>query len=370
MSSVSIVKCPEYEQSKQSMEKALDLLGGLKKYIKQGDKVLIKPNLVDPVPPEKGSDTHPLFLKSIIELVKEITPNVYVGECSGGNDKGITQRCYEVSGAKKVVEETGAEFINFQENRFIPKDIDRYKVLEKTDFAEALFDMDFIINLPKFKTHGVTFMTSGMKNYFGCVHPLERTYLHKEFPKTPEFSKGIVDVFSFINSLKPSLTILDAIRTMEGNEGPSHGDLRKTNLILASEDTVALDTVISKITGHNPKAIPMIKDAYERGLGESDLTKIDVLGEKIEDVEMKDFKQNALFTNRYRNMPGYGKFFEAEPVLDKEKCIKCGICARNCPVGAIKLDPYPVIDRKKCIKCFCCQELCPEHAMRVNLISK
>jgi len=92
-SKVSIVRCEKYEDSKEKMIACLDLLGGLKQFIKPNQKVLIKPNLIDPVPPEIGADTHPLFLKAIIELTKEITKNIFVGDASGGNDSGITDKC-------------------------------------------------------------------------------------------------------------------------------------------------------------------------------------------------------------------------------------------------------------------------------------
>ena len=365
-SKISLVRCNDYENCKERMRECLDLLGGLKQFIKSGQKVLIKPNLIDPVPPEVGADTHPLFLKAIIELTKEITQNIFVGDASGGNDSGITDKCYKISGLKRVVEETGVEFLNFQETEFIPRDISGYQVLEKTDFAAPLFDMDFIINLPKFKTHGITFITGAIKNTFGCIHPLERIYLHKNFPKHEIFSKGIVDVYSFIKKLKPGITIMDAIRSMEGDQGPSHGPMVNTNLILAGEDGVAIDAVMAKITGHQPMAIPIIRNATERRVGNGNLDEIDVVGEKIEDVLFSGFKQSSLFDNKYKKMPGYGKLFDAIPVVNKEKCIKCGTCVNNCPVGAIKLDPYPEIDRKKCIKCFCCHEFCPKGAIDVK----
>lgn len=358
MAKVSVVKCKRYEDAKEAIKKGLDLIR-LAKFIKKGDKVLIKPNICDPFPPEKASCTHPLFVKAVIELVQKQGAEAWVGEASGGIDIENTGKALRISGILDAIEETRAVVRNFQKEPFIPKDIENYGVLEKTDFASAVFEADKIINLPKLKTHGLVFMTGAIKNCLGCIHPGERQYLHRQFPKVEEFAEGLADVFSVV---KPSLTIMDAVVAMEGDEGPSHGNPKNVGLVIASEDAVAVDAVAAEIIGYKALAIPTTKIAAERGLG--NIKNIKVIGEKLKNVLVKDFKKSSLFAelNKYKKEGGHGKEFFYNPVLIKERCIKCGTCEKNCPVGAISLKPYPEIDRKKCIRCYCCHELCPQTA--------
>ncbi|MEM3556118.1 MAG: DUF362 domain-containing protein [Candidatus Micrarchaeia archaeon] len=359
---VAVLKCPSYLEVKKQINNSLRLLGGVKKFFKKGKKVLIKPNISDPLPAEKASNTHPLFVRAVIEITQEAGSEVWVGECSAGGGEGITRKCLEISGIGDVVRETGVEFRNFQEEPFVQQGIPNSKVLEKTDFASALFQADFVVNMPKLKTHGLTFMTGAVKNCFGFIHPAERKYLHKTFSKREQFSQGLVDVYSFI---KPHLTIMDAVVAMEGEQGPSFGNPRKLSVIIAGEDGVAVDAVAASIIGYNPLAIPTIKYAEERGVGVGNLERVKVVGSRVKRVT--NFKLHPLFDNKYRKIEGFGKSFVMLPEVDKSKCIKCGTCADNCPVSAIKMFPYPVFDRKKCIMCYCCHELCPTGACKLEI---
>lgn len=359
---VAVLRCPSYSKVKKQINESLRLLGGARKFFRRGRKALVKPNISDPLPPEKASNTHPLFVKAVIEIAQEAGSEVWVGECSAGGGEGITAKCLEISGIGAVVRETGVEFRNFQEEPFVQRAIPNSKVLEKTDFASAFFQADLVVNLPKLKTHGLTFMTGAVKNCFGFVHPQERKYLHKTFPKREQFSQGLVDIYSFI---KPHLTIMDAVVAMEGEQGPSFGNPRKLGMVIAGEDGVAVDAVAANIIGYNPLAIPIIKYAEERGVGVGSLERIEVVGSRVKKVT--DFKLHPLFDNKYRKIEGFGKSFVMLPEVDRLKCIKCGTCAENCPVGAIKMSPYPVIDRRKCIMCYCCHELCPTGACKLEI---
>ncbi|MEM5793531.1 MAG: DUF362 domain-containing protein [Candidatus Aenigmatarchaeota archaeon] len=362
MPKVSIVKCDDYSRSKEAIKKSIDLLGGLENFVKKGDKVLLKPNICEPLPPEKHANTHPEFVRSVIELVKECGGTPIIGELSAGNIPGRTNDSFEISGISKIARETKTKIRNFQEEEFIVKEIPDYLVLEKTDFAKAIFEVDLIINLPKLKTHGITFITGAVKNCFGCIHPEEREYLHREFSDRESFSNGLLDVYSF---LKPQLNIMDAIIGMEGDQGPSYGKPRKIGVVLASEDGIALDAVAAKITGHNPKAILTCRIGEERGLGICDIEKIDLVGERIDEVVIHDFKKHTLF-NEYRKENGFGSDFIYEPYVVKEECIGCRACEMSCPVNAIKIENHPEFDRDKCIKCFCCQEVCTTGAIKLE----
>lgn len=364
MPKVSIAKCEDYSKVKNRIEKSLELLGGVKKFFKKGNKILLKPNISDPLPPNSASNTHPMFVKGIIEIAQKAGAEVWVGECSAGGGPGVTGKCLGISGIGAVIDNTNTIFRNFQEELFVPYNIPNFKVLERTDFASAIFQADMLVNLPKLKTHGLTFMTGAIKNCFGCIHPSERQYLHRNFPKREQFSQGLVDVYSFV---RPPLTIMDAVVGMEGDQGPSFGNPKKIGVVIASEDGVAVDAVAATLIGYTPLAIPTIKNAYDRGIGAGDVRKIEVVGNRIKDVIVKDFKQHPLFDNKYRKMQGFGKSFLMIPEITQSKCIKCGVCVNNCPVHAISMNNYPIIDRQKCIMCYCCHETCPQGAYRLKI---
>jgi uncharacterized protein (DUF362 family)/MoaA/NifB/PqqE/SkfB family radical SAM enzyme len=351
---VGLVRCDNYSDVRTALLKAIACIGGLEAIVKPNARVLIKPNICDPVPPERAATTHPMVVKAIIELVKEITQNVVVGEQSASNSKGITESALEISGIGEVLRDTGVRFRNLQVEPFINKEILGYRSMKRSDFSKAVFEPDVIINLPKFKTHGMTFITAGVKNCFGLIHPDERKYLHANFSGREEFSQGIIDVFSVI---RPNLTIIDAVIGMEGDEGPSNGHPKKIGYVIASVDTVAADAIAAIITGHSPMAITTIKLADERGLGFGSMDRISVVGDELRIVS--DFKPHSSYTNLPNDKRG------AQPEIN-EKCVRCGICMNSCPVNAIdKGYGRYSINVDKCIRCYCCLEVCTHGAVGI-----
>jgi len=362
MSKVVLTKCKDYKKVKQILLDSLKLIGGIKKYIKKGSKVLIKPNLSDPLPPEKAATTHPLLIKAIVEIVQETGAKVTIGECSAGNVENATKKAFDICGVNEIANQTGALTRNFQEEDWILKNIPDYKILKKADFAQALFEADFVINVPKLKTHGITFITSALKNTFGCVEFKNRALLHRKLKDRRDFAQALVDVYSFV---KPQLTIIDAVLAMEGDEGPSYGNPVDLGYVIISEDGVAADAVAAHLTGHRALALPIICHAHERGLGIADLKKITVLGDKL--TTKKDFKRSSLFHDELNKHDGFKKEFEFQPSIT-ELCMKCGACFNSCPVSAISFDEKTgyKINEEKCIQCLCCHEVCVHAAIKLN----
>lgn len=353
MSIVSLTHCKNYGDSIDSLRKTFNNLGGIEKFINKNDKVLLKPNLCNPSSPQKAALTNPIFMKNLILLIKEQTDNVYIGDLPAVDKKGITHETISSIGLDKVMKETNTKLANLELAPFIAKEIKDYKILERTDFSKVIFDFDVIINVPKLKSHGLTYMTGAVKNLFGLIHMEERRYLHSNF-EVDDFCQGIVDIYSYLKP-KVSLHIMDAIVAMEGDEGPSYGDSRNVGYVIASDDGVAVDTVAAEITGHQASYIPTIKKADERNLGIGDITKINLIGDDLKKVE---FRKHKTYTERYESKNS-SSFLEINNM-----CVKCGNCYRACPVDAIEIkDGMYTINQDKCIKCFCCVENCSYSAI-------
>lgn len=343
---VSIIKCEDYRKVKKAIQQAVDLLGGFQKYIRKGDKVLLKPNIGFRRPPDSGFVTNPQFVKAVAELAAEAGGKIIIGDIGAGLDQE-RKEAFEITGIKDVAEQTGSELTNLKEDGFIVKTISGHHVIDKIGIAKKIFEVDCVINLPKLKTHGVTFLTGAVKNLFGCVDPELRLLLHLQFNKE-DFNRSLVDVYSVIKPVL-KLNIMDAIDSIEGGFA-TIGNKKRTGLVLSSKDAVCLDTVSAVITGHNPLQIPWMSCISEKYSALCDIKKINILGEKIENVIVKDFKKHASITREQ----------SLKLSINKDKCIKCDRCIENCPVKAIK--DYK-IDNTRCIRCFCCEEVCPKNAV-------
>ena len=353
-SQVVILKCPEYFPSSisQTIDKLFILLGGIDNFVKSQDKVFIKPNLLSASLPEEGITTHPLLVKEICKRFKDMGAKVFLGDSPGG---GISlEEVYEKTGMRKIAQELGIELIKF----------DKIRKIKDYPIAEIVFECDRFISLPKFKTHALTTITAGIKNSFGLVPGIYKTELHLKYPNPKEFSKVLVDIFSL---RKPDLVIVDGVVSMGGN-GPSAGILKKTGFILGSKDAVAIDAVLAKAIGLNPKNISTIYEAYKQGLGEMRGEEIEILGESQESILQKDFPlprgYSFLGILPSSILKWGGKLIKLKPVIRNSSCKRCGVCMNSCPVKAIDIrDKEIKIDYRICIKCLCCYEFCPHKAI-------
>jgi uncharacterized protein (DUF362 family)/MoaA/NifB/PqqE/SkfB family radical SAM enzyme len=349
---VAAIQCEDYNRVAEAVRKAVKELGGIERFVKKGDTILLKPNLCDPLAPEKAATTHPAIVKEVIALVKGAGGTPVVGELAAGNTPNRTKECLKVCGIEIVCRETETRLINFQEGGYIAKNIKDYKVLEKTDFVEAISSVQGIISLPKLKTHGLTYLTGAVKNFFGCVHPEEREFLHHS--NTDMFTDGIIDIYAH---LKPRirLNILDAVISMEGDEGPAYGEPRVTSYVIASSDAVAVDVAAAKLTNHDPMRIPTIKKAIGRKLSVP-IAKMKFMGDAITPCE--NFVQHSNYLNE---VAGHKAILQPRIT---DRCVKCGACFQSCPHGAIYEAPNQYkINEQACAQCYCCQEVCAHGAI-------
>ncbi|MDD5618441.1 MAG: DUF362 domain-containing protein [Candidatus Omnitrophica bacterium] len=359
-SKVALVKCRTYNSREVdgAVEKALDLLGGIESIIKPNSKVLIKPNLLTDSAPEDCITTHPQVVESVISLVKKTNADIYVGDSPGVIGQKIdVDRVYEKTGMKESCKRQNVKLAYF----------DKAVLKNNIPVADWIGNCDYIINVPKFKTHGLTTLTGAIKNLFGLVMGVHKTKIHKDYFKVHAFSNRVVDVFELA---KPALNIVDGIVAIEGDGPGSSGTRKDVGLIAASQDAVAIDSVLAAIMGLFPKDILTTKEAARRNLGESDIEKIDMLGENLGEFADNNFKLPSL--SIIYSMPEFlfniaKKFVWHKMYVCRNLCKSCGRCIGVCPVGAVSFKKNKAfIDYKKCILCACCQEICPYKSIIVQ----
>ncbi|UCG68158.1 MAG: DUF362 domain-containing protein [Thermoplasmata archaeon] len=363
MVEVSIVKCNSYDDAEYGVKKSLELIGGIGSFIKPQDTVLLKPNLLTSKPPEKAITTHPEIVKAMINMLQKAGCEVIVGDSAGG--RGLTDSAYEVSGIKKVVDELGVGWINFDLAGAYTLKIPNGKVLKEIPIAKPVVDADVVISLPKLKTHALTLYTGAIKNMYGAIPGGNKSLIHAITNSSKRFSEALIDLYSVVPM---HVSVMDGIVGMEGL-GPHMGNPKKSSVVLASKDALALDAVSSTIMGFTPSEIPMLRFAEERGLGTIDLAKITVLGESVENVKIQ-FKKPYRLQKGLMFLPAVirNRFVETPrlPYPVKKKCNECKICEENCPVAAIKITDGPQFDYDKCIRCYVCHELCPEGGIKLK----
>lgn len=356
---VAAVKAHNYnlEELIPAVRKGLELIGGLDTIVQPSSKVFIKINhLSPPSPPERGIVTHPVFTEAVIALLKEISADITVSD----DIEEWEGNCFAVSAYRAMCARQGVKLVNLREGGFIEQPCGG-KILKNLYISKIVREADVIINLPKFKTHSLTVFTGGIKNMYGIIPAGLRRKFHGRYLRSEDFCRMLVDIYAMA---KPQLTIIDAIMAMEG-EGPGSGKMKDLGLILASRDAVALDAVCGGIIGLQPVDILTTRYAGERGLGISQLSSIDVIGEKFEDLVTKDFKLPATFARTAINRAPRGPVkyileqISPRPRVKKKNCTACGKCVKACPAGAARMaGKTSVIDAKLCIRCMCCHEVC------------
>jgi len=371
---VSIVRCADYEYAniEKAIRKSIELLG--KDVFPRKKRVLLKPNLISSTKgPDKPVNTHPVFVEIVASVLQnEFHNKVFIGDSSGGMSYGKTLQSYQNSGLVDVERITGAELLNFESAGIVTLRNEKNKIKKEFNVTKFFNEVDFIISLPKLKSHSLVGYTGAVKNMMGLVPGAGKREMHFIAPKVTDMLKCIVDLYSLV---RPNLSIMDAVIGMDG-EGPAAGNPKNIGLVLASSDAVALDAVALEIAGYNPGKTEFIVDAEARGLGVGSLENIEVRGESINDVRIKDFEiPSSMVKNLFINcMPswvfkiGFSAMTSGVPVIQKSICKRCNVCYDSCPVNAIeKKNGYLKVKHAQCIECYCCHELCPYDAIKIRL---
>ncbi|MFP4020025.1 MAG: DUF362 domain-containing protein [Halanaerobium sp.] len=369
MTIVAAKKCYSYqaEELSEKLDSLLKELGGLEKFISDGDRIVFKTNLLMGKAPEAAVTTNPEFIRALARKVKTLGAEVIIADSPGGpfNDK-LLKRAYQKSGLYEMAAEEGLS-LNYNTDSK-KHEYKAGKINKSFQLASYLEDADLIINLPKLKTHGLTMYTGAVKNLFGCIPGVLKAEYHLRIQSVYDFSRMLNDLAGLV---APELTIMDAVVGMEG-EGPSNGKPKEFNYLLASTSPYYLDLAAVRLMGISPEEkVPSIKAALKDQIIKKD--NLELRGDQIEVLENVEIpkieKENNLLDSR---MPDFlsdilEKFLRPKPVFKENKCVGCKTCAENCPPDAITMvDNFPEVDLDECIRCFCCQELCPYDAVEIK----
>lgn len=358
---VAAVKVDGYtgREIEQGIDEALALIGGLAGFVNPGDKVLLKPNMLEGLPPERAVTTNPEIVRAMIRQVKRIGAVPVVGDSPG---TAGTVKTAERCGILAVCRQEGAELLPFDDTAELAYPGGR--MIKKFTLARRLLEVDKVISLAKMKTHTFMGITGAAKNMFGFIVGVQKAQFHLRMQARREFAGMLIDLAGLV---KPVLSVVDGVVGMEGN-GPRNGRPYKAGVLLAGANCFAVDIVMATMMGFNPERLPLAALSLERGLTPP-LAGIDLVGNAA-DLRFKFVEPRSMLSLTDR-MPKWAarlgrSQLTARPAIG-DACVGCGRCAEHCPPQAMTVVGGKVhIDYGKCIRCYCCQELCPANAVRLE----
>lgn len=250
--------------------KALEALGGITRFVKKGQRVVIKPNMSFAKTPDFAASTHPLVVVAVAQACIEAgAREVLVLD----HTLQRAELCLERTGIRDACKQhvPGVHVLALQDRKFFREiRIPQGKVLDRVEVLTDILDNAVLINVPVAKSHSATGVSLGLKGLMGLIW--DRESFHSQF----NINQGIADLATVI---KPQLTILDATRAMVSGGPGGPGDVKKPNLIIAGVDPVAVDSYGVGIVpwyGKNFKGrqVEHLLEAYQRGLGKIDVEKL------------------------------------------------------------------------------------------------
>jgi uncharacterized protein (DUF362 family)/Pyruvate/2-oxoacid:ferredoxin oxidoreductase delta subunit len=369
---VSITKCDSYEVGKvrTGVTASLEPIGGLRSFVKEGDRVLVKLNLLGAYSPDRAITTHPAVAQAVVESIQALGATAVVGDAPGGGCSAATYRSLlRTTGIQRVIDETGCESVRFDDDK-VQVVSERARTFKKLWIAKAVTEADVIVAVPKLKTHLLTYFTGAVKFLYGYIPGMTKAEYHLHTARDVGlFAELLLDLYEMY---PPTVNVMDAVVGMEG-EGPSNGIPRSIGLIMASTSCTALDYVATTLAHFRPLSVPTVRVAHERGIGPGSLHDVAVLGEALEPLIMKDFKKpttaRGWWLQEGTMATKSGRLWmSTKPRVDASICKQCGDCANACPPKAMEFvkGSVPRIDYRQCIRCYCCTELCPQGAVSVS----
>ena len=372
---VYAASCPDYGQAEGAIRALVEQMGGMGRFVRPGERIVLKANLLRAAPPESAICTHPAVVEAVAKLVKEAGGTPVICASPGGalHKEPVPRSLYEKTGMAAAAAAAGAELSMDSSTRTVS--LPEGKVLRQAEIITPVAEADGVIDLCKMKTHVLMSMTGAVKNLFGVIPGLSKVGYHATHPDHATFADVLLDLTGYV---KPRLSLMDGILAMEGDGPGSSGTPRQAGLLLAAANPLALDTAAGAIMNLPRQDNPVLLAAERRGLTPCRMEDVELIGGTVEELRMADYKFPASTKSNLMDFLGplarpaerlCKKALSQTPRIDGAKCVGCGICAKSCPGQAIAMTApgkKARISQKACIHCYCCHELCPQKAVELH----
>jgi uncharacterized protein (DUF362 family) len=278
---VALIKCSDYSPTgiAEAIATQFKILGGLEKFVRPGDTVLLKPNFIAPKSRHHATQTDPAIILAVASLLKDFGARPFVGDSPAW---GNVFTCVKALKLKESLKRLGVPVKQLDKPNWCRIGMGETKV----GISSVALDADVIINLPKFKTHQQLVATFAVKNMFGCISGKRKALWHfRKGRNADDFCKLLIRIYEFLN---PALTIIDAVTVMDG-PGPINGRARPLGWLVGGTDPVACETICCKLVNISPDDLPIIKTARQIRFGCSDLNRIEIAGDDLPQRPCMDF---------------------------------------------------------------------------------
>jgi uncharacterized protein (DUF362 family) len=363
---VALVACGSYSagEVQRQLGRALELLGGAGRFVKAGQRVLLKPNLCLPQAPERALTTHPEIIRQLAYWFGLTGARVVVGDNPVGD---ATQDRLDVIWNECGMQEALKD-IPYTRS-LLNKNMREFKIhIDGTSYSyfvsQEVLDCEAVVNVPKFKTHSLMTFTGAVKNLYGLLPANSKKTLHYQLPEHDKFAEMLVSIYS---TVKPALHVMDAVVGIEGDGPGTKGEPRHIGLLMASTDGIALDAVATRIMGLGASRIPTSAAAVRLAAGEVDPENIEIVGDDLDVFIQTDYKipeTSVYHKDLTKKLFRLSKSFIR---INQDKCHRCGLCAANCPTSVIDVkEGRYSIRLEVCIGCMTCHEICPAAAVETE----
>ena len=372
---VAIMRADRYEVELvvHALERALSLLA---LDLPRAGRVLLKPNVLSQNIPAQCTTTHPAVVEAVCGMLSDLGNSIVIGESSAFYQGGHTARAFRTSGIADVAKRFDADLVAFEEGPLKLAKNGGRSALPEILLSALVDDVDAIVNIPKLKTHSFFRMSGAVKNLFGFVPGGAKYEYHFVGGiGVDSFAEKIADVWL---QVKPSLSIMDAIRGLDGFGPAAMGSPRNDGLLLVAQNPWALDWIAAICMGFVPEDLPGCAVGVKRGYLAAP-SRIAVVGDYSR-PPVSFWKPAPAGSEKPKSQNRFYRLVAVHPALRRGRCTACGQCIASCPVGAIDWAAganqsagakpsahggpkrYPAVDLERCLRCHHCAYACPENA--------
>lgn len=383
MSPIALIKVPSYDLPliQSGLSLAFRALGAEQLFSAQ-ENILIKPNLLSAVTPDRAVTPHPTVFEGLLECLQPYQLLLSFGDSPAVHNPKAAAR---LSGLGEVADRHRVPLADFTQAVLV--EVPDGVRLQQIHLAAAVAAADGLVNLAKLKTHALTSLTGALKNLYGVIVGPKKAQMHVQFPDTFSFTKMLAELN---RTIRPRLHVVDAITAMEGN-GPMNGQPRHCGWLIVGTDPVAVDTAGALMMGYDPRALSVITAAEAVGLGSADPLAIEAivieaatgqvavpvpLASLARELAVPGFVRPQVASSLMTRLTQMGspilrRYILKRPVIRDNACTRCGQCVAACPVEpkALRQETaraVPAYTYARCIRCYCCQEICPAGAIEVE----